>query len=320
MGQINGHWSNHFWHLCILHWCFFTYVYNQQQLRIQEVQTIEKFLPRLAGDEQSKRAAILAISSLTNTELASRIAAIYASAGTASALQSIAQTGTEKEKDIASQALTVTLEKIASNQSKLDEIDQDLKAALLAKHDSANKISSFQDLPYNLNKLANYYILKGQYDLAEPLLTRTLAIRERAYGPENPQVVDVLKSLAELYKLKNNSTQADIYLLRAREIEEKLTANNQTINKVITPDNAQTIINERSNSVTKIENEDKTAIPELDTGKTIIAPITEDYSKSSEKSSEKAQVTPENNKGNEPSKRTQHNSSLVSDKAENNQF
>jgi hypothetical protein len=37
---------------------YFTYSYNQQQLRVQEIQTIEKFIPHLMGNDQSKRAAI----------------------------------------------------------------------------------------------------------------------------------------------------------------------------------------------------------------------------------------------------------------------
>lgn len=35
---------------------YFTYAFNQQQLRLQEIQTIEKFIPHLMGNEQSKKA------------------------------------------------------------------------------------------------------------------------------------------------------------------------------------------------------------------------------------------------------------------------
>ncbi len=35
-----------------------TYTYNQQQLKIQQVQTIGNFIPHLMGNEQSKKAAI----------------------------------------------------------------------------------------------------------------------------------------------------------------------------------------------------------------------------------------------------------------------
>lgn len=211
---------------------YFTFAYNQQQLRIQEVQTIEKFLPRLASDEQSKRAAILAISSLTNTELASRMAAIYASPGTASALRSIAQTGNEKDKTIATEALAQTLEKIAINQSKLKDMEQDLKTAL-AERDAAhgNQSAESQDLPYNLSKLAHLYVMQGEYDLAEPLFKRSLAMREQMYGPYNAQIVDVLKSLAELSKLRGNKAQSENYLARAQAIEQKLVCEEQPAKK-----------------------------------------------------------------------------------------
>jgi hypothetical protein len=220
---------------------YFTYVFNQQQLRIQEVQTIEKFLPRLAGDEQSKRAAILAISSLTNTELASHMAAIYASTGTASALQSIAQSGNPRDKSIASQALNETLEKIADNQSKLKDIEQDLKTALTQQE--KNPSAQGQDLSYNLTRLADFYALKGQYDLAEPLLKRSLSLREKTYGPLSPQLIDTLKGLADLRKASGDQKQADAYLSRAREIEDKLAeiAPGQNAKTALPPAAAHTI-------------------------------------------------------------------------------
>src|ERR1700757_2317233 len=62
---------------------YFTWTYNLQQLKLQEIQTIEKFMPHLAGDEREKRAAILAISSLGNAKLAAKVASVFASSGTA---------------------------------------------------------------------------------------------------------------------------------------------------------------------------------------------------------------------------------------------
>src|SRR6185369_10701631 len=63
----------------------FTWSYNQQQLKVQQIQTIERFIPHLIGSEQSKRAAILAISSLGDARLAGKVASIFASSGTVSA-------------------------------------------------------------------------------------------------------------------------------------------------------------------------------------------------------------------------------------------
>jgi Tetratricopeptide repeat len=197
-----------------------TFNFNQQQLKIQEVQTIEKFIPHLMGNEQSKKAAIMALSSMTNTETAGKVAQIFASSGTVSALQSLTQSGSEKDKAIATQALSNALQNLADRESKLSSIEADYKKALVAKDQQAGE--SHPDTPYNLNKLAQLYTMRGQYDLAEPLLKRSLAIREKIYGVDNPEVADALKSLAELYQLSGKSGLAEISLKRARAIEERL--------------------------------------------------------------------------------------------------
>jgi hypothetical protein len=200
-----------------------TFNFNQQQLKIQEVQTIEKFIPHLMGNEQSKKAAIMALSSMTNTETAGKVAQIFASSGTVSALQSLSQSGSEKDKAIATQALSNALQNLADRESKLSSIEADYKRALVAK-DEQRAGESHPDTPYNLNKLAQLYTMRGQYDLAEPLLKRSLAIREKIYGFDNPEVADALKSLAELYQLSGKSALAEASLKRARAIEERLSA------------------------------------------------------------------------------------------------
>lgn len=92
---------------------YFTYSYNLQQLHVQEIQTVEKFIPHLVGDEKSKRAAILAISSMGNATLAAKVAKMFASEGTASALRSIAQTSDSKDQDMIREALVKTLDVLA---------------------------------------------------------------------------------------------------------------------------------------------------------------------------------------------------------------
>lgn len=92
---------------------YFTYSYNQQQLKVQEIQTVERFIPHLIGDEKTKRAAILAISSMGNTQLAAKVASIFASEGTASALKSIAQSSEQKDRQLIQDALYKTLDILA---------------------------------------------------------------------------------------------------------------------------------------------------------------------------------------------------------------
>jgi tetratricopeptide (TPR) repeat protein len=197
-----------------------TYTYNQQQIRIQQCQTIEKFIPHLMGNEQTKKAAILALSTLINTETASKFASIFASTGTVSALQSLSKSGSDKDKLIAAQALSTALQSLADRESQLSNIEADYKKALLDKSRQAGTGDN-PDTPYNLNKLAQVYISQGQYALAEPLLKKALEIRERVYGPGHQEVAETLKSLAELYQLSGRSNLAEAALKRARDIESK---------------------------------------------------------------------------------------------------
>ena len=201
-----------------------TYTYNQQQIRIQQCQTIEKFIPHLMGNEQTKKAAILALSTLIDTETASKFASIFASTGTVSALQSLSENGSPKDKLIATQALNSALQNLAEREDKLTSIEQDYKKVIA---DKAKSSADNPDTPYNLNKLAQFYTIRGQYALAEPLLKKSLEMRERVYGPRHPEVVDALKSLAELYQLSGKNDLAESTLKRAREIEEKADFNSQ---------------------------------------------------------------------------------------------
>lgn len=84
---------------------WFTYNYNQRQIRIQEVQTVEGFMQYLLGDQESNELAILAISSLGNTRLATELAERFSTPGTASALQTIIATGDEEDQALADSAL-----------------------------------------------------------------------------------------------------------------------------------------------------------------------------------------------------------------------
>ncbi len=235
-----------------------TFNFNQQQLKIQEVQTIEKFIPHLMGNEQSKKAAIMALSSMTNTETAGKVAQIFASSGTVSALQSLSQSGSERDKAIATQALSNALQNLADRESKLSSIEADYKKALVAKDEQSGE--SHPDTPYNLNKLAQLYTMRGQYDLAEPLLKRSLAIREKIYGTDNPEVADALKSLAELYQLSGKTALAEASLKRARTIEERLNGSRLHVNP-----QPQAALEEQeridnADAATKIENDTK-ALP-----------------------------------------------------------
>jgi tetratricopeptide (TPR) repeat protein len=52
----------------------------------------------------------------------------------------------------------------------------------------------------SLNNLAEMYEAQGQYAQAEPLYKRSLAIREKALGPDHPDVATSLENMAVLYR------------------------------------------------------------------------------------------------------------------------
>lgn len=114
---------------------YFTQSYNQQQtqlikqqgdenrrqvdhqMKLAEIQIVGTLMPDLAGPEENKKkAAILAISELTNTKLAGDIASIFQGTGSIKAMTTIASKGNQSDKNVAK----ATLATIASS-SKPEE-------------------------------------------------------------------------------------------------------------------------------------------------------------------------------------------------------
>ncbi len=62
---------------------------------------------------------------------------------------------------------------------------------------------------------------EGKYDAALPLAGRVLGIREKALGPDHPDVATALNNLAALYKAKGDYTKAEPLYERALAIREK---------------------------------------------------------------------------------------------------
>jgi uncharacterized protein HemY len=58
------------------------------------------------------------------------------------------------------------------------------------------------DVAEALRGLGYDYLDQGRYAEAEPLLKRSLAIREKVLGPDHPDVGQSLAALAELYHAK----------------------------------------------------------------------------------------------------------------------
>src|SRR6185436_2449872 len=71
-----------------------------------------------------------------------------------------------------------------------------------------------------LRNLGNCYVSLGRYAEAEPVLLRSLAIREKVFGPENPELVPTLWSLARLYRSTRRQADLDAVCARGLAIGE----------------------------------------------------------------------------------------------------
>ncbi|WP_207063996.1 SH3 domain-containing protein [Motiliproteus sp. SC1-56] len=89
---------------------YFTHSYNERQgardfqaqihqTRVLEMQTVEKFIPHLSGDEETKKIALLAITSLGSPEFATKFAQLSPSEGTEAAADQIMRTATPAGQD-----------------------------------------------------------------------------------------------------------------------------------------------------------------------------------------------------------------------------
>jgi hypothetical protein len=188
---------------------FIGYSYNQQQIKLLEAETIERFIPHLAGNEKTKKAAILAMSSLTNAELAIKMASLFASEGTVSALESIAQTGDSKDRTVASTALAKAFNSMAQKSLDENSVDQAalyLRKALAIKETLDGPDSS--DLCSSLDKLAELYVSQGKLALAEPLFRRSLNIKQKTVGQEAPVTVQSMRRLADLLEQRGDIAEA----------------------------------------------------------------------------------------------------------------
>ena len=71
----------------------------------------------------------------------------------------------------------------------------------------------------SLNNLAGLYRTQGRYEDAEPLYKRSLAIYEKALGPEHPSVANIDNHLAFLYDNQGRNQEALDLARRATRIE-----------------------------------------------------------------------------------------------------
>src|SRR5690242_11278511 len=62
---------------------------------------------------------------------------------------------------------------------------------------------------------------KGEYERAVASIKKSLAVAEKEYGPDHPETATSLNNLAELYRERNQFSQANPLYKRALAIREK---------------------------------------------------------------------------------------------------
>jgi len=73
----------------------------------------------------------------------------------------------------------------------------------------------------SVDNVASVYRVLGKHDEVKPLYEAALAIREKAFGREHPTVVQSLRNLGLMHWGKGDWEQAEAYLARTAEVEER---------------------------------------------------------------------------------------------------
>jgi tetratricopeptide (TPR) repeat protein len=112
-----------------------------------------------------------------------------------------------------------------------------LVGALLA---ATASVSSGQNLKEAdaLNKRLMQLYNAGKYEEAIPLAERALAIREKALGPDHPDVAVALINLAQLYESQSRYADAEPLYKRSLAIREKALGPLAIRQKALGPDDS----------------------------------------------------------------------------------
>ena len=189
-----------------------TYQYNQEMIKLQEASTVERFIPHLLEDEKSQKMAILALQDLVNTEVAAKYAEIFASDGTMSALNKIADTGSDKDRRIAQKALETTKKRLEQFQTFERE---ETKLIRLIAEKSADSSVPDQRVDLLIGDLADLYLDHGNNDAAIALLK--LAIGDLIkYNPQDRHAKSMMSKLIKALKQKGRDKEAQKFLKHHR--------------------------------------------------------------------------------------------------------
>jgi tetratricopeptide (TPR) repeat protein len=187
----------------------FTYVYKSREIHIAEAQVVEKFLPHLVGtNETAKNGAIMAIATLGNTELATRLGVSFASAGTIDALEYLLKTARHGSKALVRPALVrayaIRARDIIDNNKDLDQALKDYaRIHALEPGDQLKKNYDNTFLFDLYDSRADVYYMQLKYDLAVDDYKRAVQ-----FSPSEYYKAHSIAKVANTYAAQGNFDEA----------------------------------------------------------------------------------------------------------------
>ncbi len=160
--------------------------FKAQEVRITQIQAVEKFLPALSSNNESaKKGALLALASLGDNALAIRFGTAYAGKGTIEALELIYAMAEGESKNQTRDALIDALASRAqdNNNTDYDQMKLDIERILFLKSPDELRIKADGYFLAGCYTTLGYACLKiERYDLAEKNYRNSLAVIPEYYA------------------------------------------------------------------------------------------------------------------------------------------
>jgi tetratricopeptide (TPR) repeat protein len=104
--------------------------------------------------------------------------------------------------------------------TSFNPISDNLQNTLRTEEPGPEPDTRERETAYLLNMLGELYRLQGRYSEAEPLLKRSLEMRERKFGTDNLKIAESLNNLAALYNILQRYDESETLLKRSLLILE----------------------------------------------------------------------------------------------------
>ncbi|MBZ0185635.1 MAG: hypothetical protein K8F91_05230, partial [Candidatus Obscuribacterales bacterium] len=186
----------------------------------------------LAGSESEKKMAIIAISTLTNPETGARIAQLFPSTGTVSALQSIAFQGSKKEKEVAKKALAKSFKTLGETSEVHSLSNSDAEGFYKQALDVQNDVygTGSAESVDTLVKLARVNEKQGKLDDAISGYEKARQIMLNHHREKTLDFRTVLTFLSRSYRAQGKISLADDFASRAERLGADLSGTPSDIN------------------------------------------------------------------------------------------